>query len=74
MENEDELKQQLDEPMRALNPAERELWDSVQKFIRSQTAAGIPRDRAYNMARNLLKTASNIRAGRRRASFKLVEP
>jgi hypothetical protein len=72
MENEDVLKQQLDAAMQTLSPAERELWDSVQKFIQSQTAAGVPRDRAYNMARNLLRTAHNIRALRRRAAFKVV--
>jgi hypothetical protein len=76
MGNEDDvdLKRQLDELEHSLNPAERELWDALQNFIKAQTMAGVSRDRAYSMARNLLRRASDIRARKRRASFKVVEP
>jgi hypothetical protein len=74
MENDDELRQQLEEMLQALSPAERELWGSLQKFIETQTAAGVPRERAYQIARNLLRAAANYRAGQRRAAFKLIKP
>jgi hypothetical protein len=39
--------------LKTLNPAELELWNAVLGFIEAQKAAGIPRDRALTMARNL---------------------
>jgi hypothetical protein len=74
MENDDRLKQQLEEMLPALSPAERELEGSFQKFIERQTAAGIPRERAHRIARNLLRAEANYRAGQRRAAFKVITP
>ncbi len=72
MKNNDRLKQQLKEMLPALSPAERELAGSFQKFIERQTAAGIPRERAYRIARNLHRAGANYRAGQRRAAFKVI--
>jgi hypothetical protein len=74
MENDDELKQQLEELLEALSPAERELWGSLRKFIETQAAAGVPKERAYQIARNLLRAAANYRARQRRADFKVITP
>jgi hypothetical protein len=73
-EEPDQLKQQLYATLKTLNPAELELWNAVLGFIEAQKAAGIPRDRALTMARNLLRTADNKRAARRRASLGVVKP
>jgi hypothetical protein len=72
MENDDRLKQQREEMMTPLSPAERELEGSFQKFIERQTAAGIPRERAYRIACNLLRAGVNYRAGQRRSAFKVI--
>jgi len=74
MEDEVDLKLQLDEAERALNPAERELWQAIKDFVDGQVAAGVASDSAYDMARNLLRRASNLKASQRRATFKVVDP
>jgi hypothetical protein len=73
-EEPDQRKQRLNAALKTLDPAELELWKAVLGFIEAQKAAGIPRDRALTMARNLLRTAANKRAARRRASLRVIKP
>jgi hypothetical protein len=77
MENEDDhadLKRQLAEVAHVLNPAERELWTAMQRFIDEHVMAGGSRDRALAIVRNLLRKASDMKARQRRASFKVIKP
>jgi hypothetical protein len=73
-EDMDDLERQLKEAEQTLDPAERQLWESVKKFIDAQLSSGVSRDRAYDRARNILRRASDIQARQRRASFKVIEP
>jgi hypothetical protein len=70
-DNHDELKRQLGEAAQILNPAERELWAAMQKFIDQQAKAGGSRDRAIAIVRNFLRKASDMKALQRRASSRL---
>jgi hypothetical protein len=73
MENDHaDLKRQLAEVAHVLNPAERDLWAAMQRFIDEHAMAGGSRDRALAIIRTLLRKASDIRARQRRASFKVI--
>jgi hypothetical protein len=73
MEDNDELKRQLGEAAQVLNPAESDLLAKMHKFIDEQAKAGGSRDRAFAIVRNLLRKASDVRARKRRESFKVVD-
>jgi hypothetical protein len=69
-----EQQRKLEGGVQALNPAERELWAAIQKFVDEQARAGGSRDRAFAIVRNLLRKAtSDAKARQRRASFKVVD-
>jgi hypothetical protein len=75
MENEDDhadLKTQLAEVAHVLNPAERELWEAMQRFVDEHAMAGGSKDRALAVIRSLLRKAIDMKARQRRASFKVV--
>ena len=77
MENEDnhaDLKRQPAEVAHVLNPAERELWSAMQRFVDEHAMACGSRDRALAIIRTLLRKASDTKARQRRASFKVVDP
>jgi hypothetical protein len=69
----DDIKRQLREMEQALSPAECELWAALKMFIDSEEAAGLPRDRAYERARNVLRMAKDERARNRRSTFKVID-
>jgi hypothetical protein len=75
MENEEDhahLKRQLAEVAHVLNPAERELWSAMQRFVDEHAMAGGSRNRALAIIRTLLRKASDMKARQRRASFKVI--
>jgi len=69
----DEPKRQLEAAVQALNPAERELWTAIQKFVDLQSQAGGSTERAYSIVRQLLRKARALNAQQRRAAFRIVE-
>jgi len=66
-------KRQLQDAVRALDGAEREVVAAMQNFVDAQVKAGRSRDHALDILRQLLKKACEEKARKRRASFKVVE-
>lgn len=68
----EELKQLLADTQHELGLDESELLDAFKAFIRIMMSDGIPRERALEVARDVLRKANDTQARRRRAAFKVV--
>lgn len=68
----EELKQLLKDTERELGFDEQELFDAFKAFIRLMMSEGLSRERALEVARDVLRKASDIQARRRRAAFRVV--
>jgi hypothetical protein len=71
----DGLRQKLKEEVaQLLNPAERELWSAMQKFIDEQARASGSRERAFVILNHLMGKARETKARQRRTAFRIVKP
>ena len=66
-------KRQLQDAVRVLDGAEREVVAAMQNFVDAQVKAGRSRDHALDILRQLLKRARVEKARKRRANFRVVE-
>ena len=68
----EDLKQLLKDTEHELGLDERELLDAFKAFIRLMVSNGLSRERALEVARDVLRKANDTQALRRRAEFRVV--